>query len=71
VSLRKYMFEQQFNDAKQMIEGQLKNDIYKWIPEVNIDELTINFDNNTVQIFMLFSLKEDADINQKMSVIIK
>jgi hypothetical protein len=29
VSLRKYMFEQQFNDAKQMIEGQLKNDIYK------------------------------------------
>jgi len=62
-NLKKYIFEQQDNFTRNDIKRQLNDDISKWIPNLNIDEITVEEDSTNeyaVEIEIKYSVTEDV-----------
>lgn len=74
LGLYRFVFEQITEDRLESIRSEIERKIAKYIPEVNIDELTINedfntnADNNILKIKLMFSLKNNPNLSDTINM---
>ena len=70
VPLRKYLFEQMTDDTIMSIQSDISNSLGFWMPFIDIKNITVKKENNKLNISLVFNIKRNPSMLERIEVTI-